>query len=542
MKTDSNIEEHSFSEAEQRLEGLARRLGQDAFEKAKQQASEVVASEKLRREKFNLSEITSLQARYDSLFRRRSELLEVLRLAPLDNPSSLLHKRWYYRIFAFTLIVAGIFFAHLALAPFGLGWEAWIVCLGIGWVAAFWTEQTLEKINCGRFLKCVCVLALLASLGGIFVMALLRGDILALYLKNAVEVTSASADVGTVFYTSAIWKLQLLMALLAVAMELGSGMAMFEAGKLDVACYERAIRARKELAPIEAEMGDVIGRVTHLQNDHIINEAEFWRNFHLGLLERTKRNGLLHFLLLFALLGGFGSNVSATAKTLTASSATVPVTSFVIALDLTQSVAGKGYDGKTDYEKNVDAACQLIAQLPPGARFTVLAITDRSFAQPYILLQRALPSDKGPLQFQDRIALAKAHAASELHKLALSSPHSIPHTDVFGALILAADILSQAPQRKVLVVFSDMRQSTTDLDLERATSTPQGPALMSIEKRRLVAQLQGVNVYVLGVDGAGKSLLYWNGLRDFWESYFRKAGANLKSYSALRHASTLDGE
>src|SRR2546425_2177115 len=171
---------------------------------------------------------------------------EVLRLAPLDDPTSLLHKRWYYRAFAFTLILAGIFFAHLALAPFGLGWEAWIVCLGIGWVAAFWTERTLETINCERFLKCVCVLALLASLGGIFVMALLRGDILALYLKSSVEATGDSADIGSAFYTNAIWKLQLLMALLAVAMELGSGMAMFEAGKLDVACYERAMRARKE--------------------------------------------------------------------------------------------------------------------------------------------------------------------------------------------------------------------------------------------------------------------------------------------------------
>src|SRR5207244_2633278 len=131
-----------------RLEGLARQLGQDAFETAKQQASEVIVCEKLRREQFNLSEVASLKARYGSLLRRRAELLEVLRLVPHDDPTDLLHKRLYYRVFAFTLILGGIFFAHLALAPFGLGWEAWVVCLGIGWVAAFWTERTLETINC----------------------------------------------------------------------------------------------------------------------------------------------------------------------------------------------------------------------------------------------------------------------------------------------------------------------------------------------------------------------------------------------------------
>ena len=542
MKTDSHIEGQSFSAGENRVEGLARQLGQEAFEIAKQQASEVVASEKLRRETFNLSEINSLQARYSSLSRRRSELLEIIRLAPLDDPTSLLHKRWYYRIFAFSLILAGIFFAHLALAPFGLGWEAWIVCLGIAWVAAFWTERTLERINCEPFLKCVCLLALLASLGGIFVMALLRGDILAMYLKSAVDATGDSSDVGTVFYTNAIWKLQLLMALLAAAMELGSGMAMFEAGKIDVASYVRATHARKELEPIEGEMGALIGRVTFLQNDHIINEAEFWRNFHLGLFERAKRNGLLQFSLLLALLCGFGSSMSARATTLPTSSTTVPVTSVVIALDFTLSVAAKGYDGKTDYEKNVEAACHLITKLPPGTQFTVLAITDRSFSQPFVLLQRELPRDKGPLQFQDRIAIARAQASLELRRLALSSPHSIPHTDIFGALILGSDILRQSPGRKVFVLFSDMRESTNDLDFERAKTISLAQVLPSVEKRGLLARLQGVEVYALGVDGTDKSVAYWNSLRDFWEAYFHKAGANLKNYSALRDASVANEE
>jgi hypothetical protein len=530
------------------IETLARQLGQNTFEKTMEQVREVTGWEKLRRDKFNRAEIASLRIRGDSLLRRRTELLAILRLAPPSGDATgLLRKRWYYRVFALTLVAAGVFFAHLALDPFGWGWETWILCLGIGWTVAFSTEQTLEKIDSEKLIQVVCVLALLASLSGIVVLALLRGDILALYLKTAVsaETVNELQDPGSAgdFYTRAIPMLKLLMALLSVGMELGCGIAMFEAGKLDLAAYERAKEARKELDDVEGEMGDIVERATYLENDPVMNEAGFYREFCLGMLERISRNGFFTSLVIFGctlwlFLGPFAS---AQAVVNTSPGATNE-TSAVIALDFTQSVAGKGYDGKTEFEKNVEAACHLIAQLPPGTRFTVLGITDRSFSQPYLLLKRELPHDKGPLKFQDRIAIAKVQAASELRRLAVSSPHSIPHTDIFGALVVGADILSQAPGRKVLILFTDMRQSTNELDFERATTISQTQALATVERRGLLARLRGVEVYALGVDGAGKSVAYWNSLRDFWEAYFRKAGANLKDYSTLRDSSVVNRE
>ncbi len=526
--------------SENLLEVLAHQLGQDAFDKAKDQASEVIAWEKIRREKSNLSEMTALKARYDCLFKQRASLLETLRLAPVDDSSNARHKRWYYRGFALSLILSGIFFAHLALAPFGLGWETWVICFGIACVATFWTDRTLAEVNCAGLLKSVCLIALLASMTGIFIMALLRGDILAFYLKTA---AGAATDTGTAtdFYSHAIWKLQILMALLAIAMELGSGVAMFEAGKLDLGSHKRAAHAREELAGVEGEMVAIIRSVTHLENDPVINEAQFWRNFHLGLFERIKRTGLLPFVILFACFA-FGFTSASAAQTLSPGSTANNRASVVIALDFSQSVGGKVYDGKTDFEKNVEAACQLLAQLPPATQITVLAITDRSFSQPLILLRRELPRDKGPLQFLDRIAVAKTQAASELRRITLSSQHSIPQTDIFGALALAADILNQSPGRKVLILFSDMRQSTPELDFERTKTIPHVQVLTTVTKRGMLAHLQGVEVHALGVDGAGKSFDYWNSLHDFWEAYFQKAGANLKRYSALRYSSDLDQE
>ena len=54
------------------------------------------------------------------------------------------------------------------------------------------------------------------------------------------------------------------------------------------------------------------------------------------------------------------------------------------------------------------------------------------------------------------------------------------------------------------------------------------------EKDHLLPDLRGVEVYVMGVDGAGKDIAYWQALRDFWSTYFKKTGASLKTYTVLR--------
>jgi hypothetical protein len=38
----------------------------------------------------------------------------------------------------------------------------------------------------------------------------------------------------------------------------------------------------------------------------------------------------------------------------------------------------------------------------------------------------------------------------------------------------------------------------------------------------------------MGVDGAGKTIDYWESLRGFWQDYFVQSSADLNAYSALR--------
>ncbi|MCI0421147.1 MAG: VWA domain-containing protein, partial [Acidobacteria bacterium] len=358
-------------------------------------------------------------------------------------------------------------------------------------------------------------------------MALLRGDILALYIKTAsasvLTTGSENLETSAHFYNDAIWKLQLLMALLAVAMELGSGMAIFEARKIDLTALKQAALARKELQDLEVEMVGIIGRIVYLENEPAVREAEFYRNFYLGLLERLKRNALIQLGLIFAL----STLLFPTSGLAQAERDGQPIdtsVAVVIALDLSQSVAATGYDGKTEYARNIEAACELISHLPPGSQLTVLAITDQSFSLPYVLLSRQLPRDKGPLQFHDRIATAKAQIAAELRRISQSSPPKFQQTDILGALVVAADILRDSKaDRRLLVIFSDMRQTTKELDLERPNVIAIGKALQEVGSLRLIADLRDAEVYVLGVHGAGKSVAYWNDLREFWRGYFQKA-------------------
>ena len=80
----------------------------------------------------------------------------------------------------------------------------------------------------------------------------------------------------------------------------------------------------------------------------------------------------------------------------------------------------------------------------------------------------------------------------------------------------------------MLVPFSDMRHHTKELDLESSQ------VLATLQRTGEVhgimkADLPGVQVFALGVDGAGKSVVYWQTLERILEGIF------LEFRSSVRH-------
>jgi hypothetical protein len=150
----------------------------------------------------------------------------------------------------------------------------------------------------------------------------------------------------------------------------------------------------------------------------------------------------------------------------------------VAMVDLTQSVAVKGHDGKTEGEKNLQAVTRVLADVPTGAQVTVLGITDNSFAQPYILLsadvlrrRRILPGKADQCETPNWCALGgdefntyKAHPCTRTF-----SARCYLRTRPFSSR-------SDSHERKVLVIFSDMRQDTEDPNLETPAKLNVGAA------------------------------------------------------------------
>ena len=203
----------------------------------------------------------------------------------------------------------------------------------------------------------------------------------------------------------------------------------------------------------------------------------------------------------------------------------------VIAVDLTQSVAVVGPDGKAEFQKNIDAVTKQLAQVPSDSRVTVIGITDRSFTQPDILVSATIPADPG--YFGERLKAARSQLVSAWKtRSAKLSPH-YPQTDILGALLLTKQIFDQHGNaaRRTLIIYSDMRQSTRELNLE---DVKRPPTLAQVAGTIQIADLRAVHVQILGVDGAGTLTAFWQELQEFWLEYFRTSGACTESYTALR--------
>jgi hypothetical protein len=140
-----------------------------------------------------------------------------------------------------------------------------------------------------------------------------------------------------------------------------------------------------------------------------------------------------------------------------------------------------------------------------------------------------VPNDPG--YFGERLIAAHNRILGAWIQKAAHLRPDFKQTDIFGALELASQLFAEEPGaiRKQLIIFSDMRESVPGLDFERLKLIP---AYVDESGRcgELIS-LTDVYVYAAGVDGAGKSMAYWDSLHRFWLVYFHLTGAVLGSFA-----------
>jgi hypothetical protein len=206
----------------------------------------------------------------------------------------------------------------------------------------------------------------------------------------------------------------------------------------------------------------------------------------------------------------------------------------IVLCDLTQSLS------TASFQANIEGISGIINSLSYGDRLLIFGITD-SFGNPAMLFDRTLPINNNYLDLQ--VKAAQEGMVSEWNNVSkgLRGKTKYKKSDILGAISLLPYMagLSSQNAQNILIVFSDLRQCTPDLDLESVKRIPTDRVLPQLKGSGKIPRLNGYQVYLLGVDPNGKSADYFESLKDFWMKFFAESGAQVRSFSIDRHPPVL---
>jgi hypothetical protein len=201
-----------------------------------------------------------------------------------------------------------------------------------------------------------------------------------------------------------------------------------------------------------------------------------------------------------------------------------PPRAVVVIKDLTSSTPGE-----QDSLNNAFISA-LLSQANSGDEVYVTGITDASFSKPLVILHGTLPEDRHPLK--PKLLAAQQGIISEWKSKSRSLTRPYQASDVIGAVCHASLLLRGKSSEKWLVILSDMRNSSKELDIENVPEIDHEKSLSQLGAKGLIPSLTGVNVAVLGVHTTGKAIspMYYQSLENFWRGFFAKAHAELVTY------------
>jgi hypothetical protein len=525
-----SLERKTKMNSEQEVIGVGSHLGNEAAEHIAKRAEDYCECERQRIELSNEARINALYVEGSQLIKLERQIEERLRLAPPSGDVRIRKRRaCFYWFTGIVLTVAAFLFSVIALGPFRLGWYGNLYCLGIGLVTPFAIEAFLDAWKIEKLLKALVTLVFVSAISGGALLATIRGDLLSQQIHETAPAVVIEGEAPSPlqlqnsFYDSTHGSLRMLMMLLALAIDLGGGVAIQQALLTRASSGDDFVSLSRELADTQSRLAAIVFEMTELQNAPGIFVTRFWRDFYRAMLTQTVRHATTKLLGLMLCLLLLGSGRASGQERL----------NLVVAVDLTASEAITGQDGRSQFSKNLEGVRRTLASVPAGSKVTVIGITGNSFSQPYILLSADITDDRG--YFGERLAAARQQLLHAWQKRSAQLEPNARTTDVFGALLVASALFQEARdcQKKMLVLYSDMRHVTPDLDLESPAIIHVDAVLAAVEKHQLLADLRGVEVFVLGADAAGKRLAQWKSLKQFWMGYFKEAGAALSGYTIL---------
>jgi hypothetical protein len=504
-------------------------LGYDAAEHVAIVAEKYCAQQREFLQLANEPRINELHVEGRTLLVRKRELEELLRRT--SRPGDGRHRRIGAMVCAaigFILMCVAFFFALLSLEPFRLGLFGKLVCAGIALITPYAIHEFLDECRNELCRRGIIILIFLCSVTGGALLAGVRADLLVRQVQETTPSVvidgdnTAPAGQNDSFYEDEKGPMRLLMILLALAIDLGAGFAIHRAVDLNDDSGQEYVQISKELAEANTRLSEVVSELTSRTNAAAMFEKGFWRDFYRAMLTQSSRRaiskvlGLLLCLFLFSAGRTFGQQKL----------------HLVIAVDLTASEKTKGHDGKSQFEKNVRSVAEILGSVPAGSAVTIIGITENSFGQPFTLLSGTISNDPG--YFGERLASARRQLASAWQKRSMQIEPSAKNTDILGAALLASELFrNNQGTKQLLIVYSDMRNTTDGVNFEKEQNINSQVMLAALSRQGLLPELRGVTVKVFGADASTVRITQWHRIKQFWEAYLTAAGARLAEYSPL---------
>jgi len=181
------------------------------------------------------------------------------------------------------------------------------------------------------------------------------------------------------------------MALLALTMELGAGLAVHEARRWSLT-GDDSETLQDKLKTVQDEIIELGHALWLLENEGAGFESRFWRDFFRSLLTKTVTGAMRKLAVIIVAVACLAHGRLQAADRL----------DLVVLVDLSKSVAAKDQSDRAEFQKNIDGVTRVLGSLPAGSRVSIYGITDDSFGKPYPLLAAELSDDKG--YFKERLA------------------------------------------------------------------------------------------------------------------------------------------
>jgi hypothetical protein len=513
---------------------VGERLANDGFDQLLERAQAFCACEQQRRELANEPLIAACRGEYAALLEHDQDLRKRIYNSRPPHEERTRHRRIIYcRTVAAVLIVAGFVLSLLTLEPYRLGYKSLVYCLGIAIATPYLVEKALDTLASEKLIRVLVTVACVCALVSLMTIAVIRGQLMGTQTQEetpSVTIDNEASQPATIsspttFYQDTVPLLEMVMVLLAFSMEVGAGVALHEAERVQGNLGESYSELVRERKGIRGKLGELATQIVGLQNEAAHFAAQFWRDFYWALLKRSVAQATRAFaagtlsLIFLSLFIVFPTRAQ-------------QQTELVILIDLSKSVDAPGQDGRTEFQKNITAVSAVLGQVPLGTHLSIVGITDNSFAQPYVVLSATVNSNAG--YFGEHLGAAHRQLQIAWANKAHDLTPSYPGTDLLGAFMVASQIFEKAGagRRRLLVVVSDMRQETSEMNLTASRCAQQ--SVDDLRPRALHANLQDAEVYALGVDASGSSKAGWACLHDFWAEYFAQTGATLREYSVLR--------